>query len=94
MYLSFREEVTNMNVRIFPSSPSTYKLLADFLMKHGFNLGPLTREGFFVTTIGTNYGAIDTLAALKKLAEAPKVNICYEFYFHEEPADDSATKQT
>lgn len=83
-----------MNVRIYPRSPSTYKLLADFLIKHGFNLGPLTKEGFFVSALNSNYGAIDTLTALTKLAAVEKVDLCYEFSFEQEPTDDSANKQT
>lgn len=74
-----------MNVRIFPhKSPST---IAEFLSKHGFNVGPLTKEGFFVVALTDQRGAIDTLQDLARIQAEPKFEPKYDFHFEEEPKD-------
>lgn len=79
-----------MNIKVFPRYPSHSKNLADFLSKHGFNLGPLTREGFFISTLNTGFGRIDTLEALTRLKDEPKLDVGFEFYFEEyiEPPEE------
>lgn len=72
-----------MNIKVFPRYPSHAKDLSEFLSKHGFNLGPFTREGFFISTLNVGYGRIDTLEAMTKLRDAPKIDSCFEFFFEE-----------
>lgn len=72
-----------MNIKIFPKYPRYSNILADFLNKHGFNLGPLKREGFFISTLNVGYGRIDTLEALIRLRDEPKSATAFEFYFEE-----------
>lgn len=65
------------SIRIYPlHDPDT---VADFLSRHGFNLGPLTNEGFFVSTLHEVPGAIDTMSYLKRLESTAKVDPRFEF---------------
>lgn len=71
-----------MNVKIFPVDPKNAPALADFLGQHGFNVGPLTKENFFVTTLQLRAsGQINTLESLVRLCDEPKVDSAVAFSF-------------
>ena len=71
-----------ITVRIYPLRSA--ETVAIFLGKHGFNLSPLMKEGFFQCSLNEpGKGAIDTLEALQKIANCPKVDTSFEFRLEE-----------
>lgn len=74
------------SIRVYPlHDPAT---ISDFLSKHGFNLGPLTREGFFVTSLHEEgRGSIDTRSDLERIQAEPKISPLFEFRLEDIPKD-------
>lgn len=61
-----------------------------FLLQHGFNIGPLTTEGFHLLTLQPeNSGSICTRSALERLQQAPKIDPSFEFEIEDfEPVNE------
>lgn len=64
-------------VRIRPKGKPS--VLADFLRKHGFNVGELKNGAFECLLSEEGKGNIDTRFYLARLADAAKIHVDYEF---------------